>query len=277
MPPPGMPLALALSEDEAFVFTVSLMTTAVTWFLAARTLGSGPRLGSPSAPRRVVWASALTCPVVLFVVLRRWASWDVRDSVPYLTQYLLLGTAWVGLGRIGFSWLGLSLRDDVVERGNLAAAVAGGGAALGLTLAYAGGNVGDGPGWGVVVLASGLASAAWFGLWTGLELLGRPSEAIGIDRDLAAGLRHAAFCVGTGAILGRAAAGDWVSGAETLKDLLWNGQGALGLLVLGVLFERALRPTAEAPRRSVVFAGILPALVQLALAGAWIATRGSWE
>ncbi len=268
---------LAYSQDEFGVLIASLVVWGMTWFLGARQLAAGPRLGTARAPSRIVGCAVLAATALVFLVLRTSASWDVRDSFEYLTQYLALGAAWIGLGPLAFTRLGLSVRDDAVERGNLAAAVALAGAFLGLALCYAGGNVGDGPGWQVVLFASSLATAGFFATWGRLERLARPAEAIGIDRDLAAGVRHGAFCLALGAILGRAAAGDWVSPGATLLDFATNGWTVLVLLALGVVFERTLRPTAEVPRRSVLLAGLLPAFVYLGGAWAWIASRGSWE
>ena len=48
---------------------------------------------------------------------------------------------------------------------NAAAAMATAGATIGVTLSYAGGNIGDGPGWWVVVFSAAIATAGLFACW----------------------------------------------------------------------------------------------------------------
>jgi uncharacterized membrane protein YjfL (UPF0719 family) len=272
-----MLLALPYSEDEVVVLLVSAVLAGLGWFLWYRGLGAGSRLGGDGGARRVLALAPAVALLLVFIVLRGWASFDVQDSPAYLFQYVLLGAAWLGGATTLVTWLGLSARDDVAERDNPAAAVALAGALLGLALCYAGGNVGDGPGWWVVVFASGLATAAFFAVWMLLEALAHPSDWITIDRDLAAGLRHAAFCVAQGLVLGGAAAGDWVSGADTLRDFAADGWPALVLLALAVVFERALGPSADVPRRSPVACGLVPGALHVLGAALWVALRGGWS
>jgi len=219
-------------------------------------------------------SAPLVALLVLLAILRAWSSFDVKDSGPYLFQYLALGAAWLGIGARFHSWYGVSARDDVAERGNPAAAVALSGAWLGLVLCYSGGNIGDGPGWWVVVFASGLASAAFFAAWGVLELAACPSESITIDRDVAAGLRHAAYSVAMGVILGRAAAGDWVSVRSTVSDFGAHGWPALVVLALAIVLERVLRAVGTNGSSVLVARGILPGALLLAVAALWIARIG---
>jgi uncharacterized membrane protein YjfL (UPF0719 family) len=266
---------LAFSPDEWFLVVLSLGLACLTWILWYRALAAGPELGRARGPRTVLALAPPAALALVLAVLLTAASFDVRDSAPYLFQYLVFGAAWIGLATRFLPWLGVSARADVVERGNPAAAVALAGACVGLALCFAGGNVGDGPGWWVVAFSSGLATAAFLVAWALLEALAHPSDAITIDRDVAAGVRHAGFCAALGVVLGRAAAGDWVSAGATLRDFAALAWPALGLLALALVVERALRPSAEAPQRAVVAAGIAPAALHLALALAWAVTRGA--
>src|SRR4029453_10538043 len=143
---------------------------------------------------------------------------DVRDDPTYLFMYVLLGAAWVGVWIRLLAMTGVSKRDDVVERSNSSAALAVAGATLGITLCYAGGNIGDGPGWWVVVFSAALATLALFAAWLLLGFASGVSDAVTVDRDPAAGLRLAAFLIGCGLILGRAVAGDWESAAATVRE-----------------------------------------------------------
>jgi len=269
-----MLLSLPFSDDEAFVLVVSLGLALVAWIWWYHGLRAGRKLRSNRAPRRALALVPLVALVVLYLVLARWASFDVRDSGPYLFQYLALGAAWVGTAAHAFAWLGTSARDDVAERENAAAAAALSGALLGVMLCFAGGNIGDGPGWWVVVFSSGLATLAFFVLWGVLEGAAHPSDAVTIDRDLAAGVRLGAFGVAQGIVLGRAAAGDWKSAGATLADFATNGWPALALLVAAIVFERALRPSPEAPRRALFLGGVVPGVLLLAGASCWIAWIG---
>ena len=269
-----MVLALAASPDEALIVVVSLLAWAVTWFLWYWGLRVGSPLRRQRGPARALAVMPLVALAVLFVILRRWASFDVKDSAPYLFQYVALGAAWLGVALRFTPWFGISARDDAAERGNPAAAVALAGAMLGLTLCYAGGNVGDGPGWWVVVFSSGLATVVFLASWAVFESGAQASDAVTIDRDLAAATRHAAFSVTQGLILGRAAAGDWKSAGATLGDLSANGWPVLVVLVLAILFERALKPTGDAPRRSLAAAGIVPGALLLLAGLGWLAWLG---
>ncbi len=269
-----MRIALLYSKDEGFVLTVSVALCILFWIWWYWELRVGPMLRRERAAGRALGVLPLVALVVLYLILKRWSSFDVRSSPAYLFQYLALGAAWLGVALRFFPWFGISARDDVAERGNPAAAVALSGAILGLVLCYAGGNIGDGPGWWVVLFSSGLATACFFASWAVFEARAHTSDAVTIDRDLAAGARHASFSVAQGLILGRAVAGDWKSPAATLADLVTNGWPALAVLALALSFERALRPTGAEPRRSLVVCGVVPGAVLLTAALTWIARIG---
>lgn len=269
-----MSLALLLSEDEALVVVVSILLWIPSWIWSLWELRAGPVLRRERAPARALGFLPFVALGILFLILKLWSSFDVRDSGPYLFQYLALGGAWLGIALRFFPRFGISARDDVAERGNPAAAVALSGAILGLVLCYAGGNIGDGPGWWVVVFSSGLATVGFFVSWAAFESTAQASDAVTIDCDLASGARHASFSVAQGMVLGRAAAGDWRSASHTLSDFVSHGWPALVLLALAIAFERVLRPTGAEPRRSLVVCGVVPGAVLVAGALAWIATIG---
>lgn len=269
-----MRLALLYSKDEALVLTVSVALCILTWIWWYWELRAGSKLRRERTPGRALAVAPPAALAVLYLILKRWSSFDVQSSPAYLFQYVALGAAWLGVFLRFFPWFGISARDDVAERGNPAAAVALAGATLGLILCFAGGNIGDGPGWWVVVYSSGLATACFFASWAVFESKAHASDAVTIDRDLAAGARHASFSVAQGLILGRAVAGDWKSAGATLADLGTNGWPALALLALALSFERALRPTGAEPRRSLIVCGVVPGAVLLAAAATWIARIG---
>jgi len=206
------------------------------WYIAALV----PALAIRNASRSVFIVGPGVCLLLLYLVLRRWAADDVRDSGTYLAFYMAAGAAWIGLAARFCCLLGISPRDDAVERQNLAAAFATFGALVGITFCYAGGNVGNGPGWWVVVFSAGLSTGAFFVLWALVEWLTDIGESITIDRAVGAGLRLGGFLVGAGMILGRAVAGDWVSAEATVRDFAAVAWPVLPLAGTAVILERIL-------------------------------------
>jgi hypothetical protein len=249
-----------MSGDEIVVLMVSAFVALVcwsVWYIAPMMVRT---IGRRSPGRWLLQITPFIAGAVLWAVLRSASSFDVRDDPRYLTFYLVLGAAWVGLWMRWLAVNGLSTRDDVVERANGSAAIAIAGAMLGITLSYAGGNVGDGPGWWVVVFAAGLSTVAFFTAWMLLELVSGVSETVTVDRDPAAGVRLAGFLVGTGLILGRSVAGDWVSAEATVRDFVVMAWPALVLVIAAAIVERAARPTPQSPRPAVLLYGLVPAL-----------------
>lgn len=265
-----------MSEDEVFALVASAGLAVFLWFswyrdalvVARRSSGTPERLWLALAPPVAM--------LVLYQVLRRLAASDVRDDPLYLVFYLLMGAAWVGGGARVLSFFGLCARDDVLERGNRAAAAAIAGALLGITLCFAGGNIGDGPGWWVVVFCAVLSTGTLLLFWSVLDRATGMADTITIDRDPAAGVRAAGFFLGAGLILGRAVAGDWEGSGPALFDFAVRGWPAAVLLVLAVLLERRLRPSPEALDRPVLTHGAVPAFLYLSVGAAAVGMAGPW-
>ena len=253
-----------MSDDEVGVLVISIIVTIVSW---------GAWYIAPAFVRRVgpaPWGSVLlqvtplAAGAMLWLVLRTASSHDVRDDPTYLFMYLVLGAAWVGVWIRLLALTGISKRDDVVERSNSSAALAVAGAMFGITLCYAGGNIGDGPGWWVVVFSAGLATVAFFAVWMVLETVTGVSDTVTVDRDPSGGLRLAGFLVACGLILGRGAAGDWVSAEATVRDFALTAWPVIVLVVVAASVERLARPTPASPRPALVTYGIFPALLYIA-------------
>jgi uncharacterized membrane protein YjfL (UPF0719 family) len=229
-----------------------------------------------SKQKALMVIAPVLCTVVLFGILKLYASHDVRDAAQYLLMYQAMGAGWVGLlAVVLFPCLGVHYVDDAVERANPAAAIAISGALLGFTLAFAGGNIGDGPGWWVVLFSSGLATLTLAGCWALLARFAALAEEITIDRDLAAGLRLAGFLIAGGIVCGRAAAGNWISAAATFEDFWRVSWVMLPLLLLVWAFDYRGSPNPEQPRPSVTNFGVLPASLCIGLAAAWILFMGA--
>ncbi|HYG61430.1 MAG TPA: hypothetical protein VEL74_02510 [Thermoanaerobaculia bacterium] len=265
-----------MSGDEVFVLVIAIVLGSLLWshwlWVAASV---APRLSKPRDRRPLVFYP-MAGAVLLFGVLKGFASFDVRDSWVYLFFYMAMGAAWVAVGLRFLGLFGLSGRDDVVERGNRAAGQAIGGGILGITLCFAGANIGDGPGWWVVVFSAGLSTVTFFVLWVILEKLTHLADTVTIDRDPSAGVRLAGFFTGTGLILGRAVAGDWVSAGATVRDFAVTAWPALVLLALAAFLERRLRPSREQPFAPAA-SGLPPAAVYVGLAVLWLVRLRWWS
>lgn len=214
------------------------------------------------------------CVALVFGILKIGASYDVVDAPQYLFMYVVLGLAWARVSELAFAYVGLSARDDVIERGNSAAVPAVIGGLVAVTLCYGGGNIGDGPGWFVVVFSAGLATGTLLLAWIALSHLTAIMDAVTIDRDPAAGVRLAAFLVSGGLVLGRAVAGDWNSAGATITDVVDVMPAVLAILIVAFIVERQARPTPQRPRSPLVAYGLLPATLYVGIAIATLSWLG---
>jgi uncharacterized membrane protein YjfL (UPF0719 family) len=263
-----------MSGDEIFALLLGGGLALWTWMGWYLSTASVSRLGARSPGKTLMSWWPVACAAALFAVLKTSASFDVRDDVAYLTLYMVIGAGWVGVILKLLPITGISPRDDILERGNGAAVPAVAGALLGFTLCFAGGNIGDGPGWTVVIYSASIATFTLAVSWLAFDRLTRVSDTITIERDAAAGVRLGGLLVGAALILGRAVAGDWVSGVATWRDFVVHGWPALLLFIVAVPFERGLLPTQDHPSRSVAAAGAAPALLYLAAAIAYVVYLG---
>ena len=70
---------------------------------------------------------------------------EVRADVRYQVLFVVMGAAWVfHLPRL-LAFIGVSYRDDALERRNTSAAIAIVGTIAGLAIVFAGSNMGEGP------------------------------------------------------------------------------------------------------------------------------------
>lgn len=266
-----------MSGDEVTALLVSAILGLYGW---QGWIGGLLRLQSLSRRWPTQLLAGLTPPVAglaIYCVLCKWSSQDVRQSPGYILFYMLMWFGWTGLWHSLLPRFGLSCRDDALERGNTAAGAATAGALLGVTFAFAGANIGDGPGWYVVAFSAGLATAALLGLWFASTQITNVHDAIVIDRDLAAGLRTGGFFVGTGLILGRAVAGNWHSSSAALGDFITKGWPALILWVILVAFDAIANPTPQRPAPNRLLLGALPALLFIIAGIVVVIFQGSWQ
>jgi uncharacterized membrane protein YjfL (UPF0719 family) len=263
-----------MSPDELVVTIGSGLFTLVAWVAWGLQL-SAPARTAPQ--RRGLWVlvtAAIAGVAVIVIVLFTLAASDVRDAPEYLAMYTLIGLAWLRFGELFFALAGVSARDDVVERGNAAAAPAIGGALIAIACCYAGGNIGEGPGWWVVVFSAALASATLGLVWTVYNQATRIFETVTIDRDRAAGLRLGGFLVACGMILGRAVAGNWIDVGHTIADFARLGWPVPILLGAAVALERSAQPTPQRPDVPVTVFGLAPAGLFIIAAAAYVMWLG---
>lgn len=264
-----------MSEDEIFALLVCAGLTLFTWVRWAWVAASVRTLRTAPAAYGAAGMAVPVAAALLFAVLARFASHDVRDNGVYIGFYLVMGAAMVAVGVWLLDRLGLSLRDDVLERRNPAACFAWAGALIGLTLAFAGANIGDGPGWWVVVFSAGLSMGTVLAGWLIVDRVAHTGEAIVVERDLAKALRMAGWFVATGAVTGRAAAGNWVSAAATVRDFWKVGAGAILLIVCAAVGEAAVRARPDGGENAAA-RGLFGALAWVAAATGYLAWVGLW-
>lgn len=262
-----------MGEDEVMVLIFASIFALVRWvpFFVYLT-----RARRGSSVRMPVYLAPVAGLVALWLVLEKFASFDVRADPVYLFFYMVIGAAWIAAA----SWLpaifGISYRDDVAERGNAGAAWAIGGAIVGGSLIFTGANIGDGPGWWVIFYTGGIALGVFAVCWLAVELVTGVSETITVDRDTSAGVRLGALLLANGLILGRASAGNWYGADQAATQVFRIGVAALALSAFAIGVERILRPSPEHASQPMV-AGAVPALVYMGVASGWLVAVGWWS
>jgi hypothetical protein len=252
-----------MSPDEVFITVAAIVVGPILWAIWLAGMAQLEICRSRRSGVITIGSALIAGALLIFVVLKAGASADVVNAPGYLFMYVVIGLAWVRATQWLFPYMGLSPRDDVFERRNEAAVVPLIGAMTGVTLCYAGGNVGEGPGWWVVMFSAGLATAALMASWAVLGQLTLVHDSVTIDRDHAAGIRLGACLVSCGLILGRGVAGDWVSASDAVLDLTRALPALALILVLAVTIERLARPTARRPHGPLLAFGVLPAILYL--------------
>jgi hypothetical protein len=229
---------------------------------------------------KALWAFVVCVAASLFLIvvgLHWWGAAEVRADPSEVIFLTFVAIVWLILTTRLFSWFGLSFNDDVLDRNNASALVALCGGVLSAAIIYAGGSFGEGPSFANNFFSAGLGTAGFLVLWILLEIGGKVSISIAEERDLASGIRLCGFLVAIGLVLGRAVAGDWHSTSATVHDFVKDGWPAAGICAIALVTERFVRPSRHRPFPSWPSSGLIPALLYLALAGAWLGHEGPWE
>lgn len=222
-------------------------------------------------------ACYLASILVISFALWRWGAAEVRGHLGEVLGLTIFGIFWLIVCLHLFSWFGLCIGDDALERRNPAALIGCIGATLAVAFIYAAGNFGEGPSYWNNVFSEGVGTLGFFALWLGLEIGGRVSRTIAEERDIAGGIRFGAFAIAAGLILARAIAGDWHSAQNTVHDFVRDGWPAAVLMLFAAAVERLLRPNRAHPVRPWISCGLLPAIIYLVCACVWLVHLGRWE
>jgi hypothetical protein len=214
---------------------------------------------------------------LLVVALHTWGAKEVRTDAESILFLAAVGGVWQITAMALFPWLGLSIRDDAMERHNRAALIALLGALVAVQVSYICGNIGEGPSYWNNVFSAGLATGGLILLWLALQIAADISGSVAEERDVASGIRFCGFMLACGLIFGRAVAGDWVSESATVHDFARDGWPAVALCAVSIPVERVLRPSRQKPFPSPVACGVLPALGYLCGAGVWLCHLGMWD
>ncbi len=246
----GFIYRISIKEMEV-LFVPAIILALYLWFGSYRTLVKVRHFRPDTTHRTLFAVLPFFCVALIVIVLLNWSSADVRSDAGWIVAYAAGGAAWLQLGLLVLSLLGVSVREDVLERQNPAAAWVVYGALIGTTLCYAGSNVGSGPGPEVVLFCAILSTAFLFGFWFLFERMFGLADRITIERDESAGIRVGGWILSLGMVFGGAVTGNWVSVKATLWDFYHYAWVALLFLVGGIVVEgllRSSRARANAPR-----------------------------
>lgn len=226
-----------MDEAELLVFAFSVYLTyrfIKNWYVPLVSIW--PPVKRKAVRNTFGWLPTVSLGIILYT-LTALASFDVVDSFGYILFYIIIGYAWLylGLNFMAF-FFNLSWIDDALNLNNKAALISITGGFLGLTILYAGANIGDGPGWWCVIFAGGLGLCLWILLALLVNLFTQVFERITVERDISCGIRMGSYLLGSGIILGRASAGDWTSFSMTIVEFM-AGWPVLLLTALTIVVE----------------------------------------
>lgn len=259
-----------MSGDELIAGIVGGVAALVGWamlLLPVLTTGSRLRRGG-----RAYWLFLLpvVAAAIIWLVLTTISARDVRSDQAYILMYFAIGAGWTGVTLASLTIF--SIRSiDVVERNNPATLIVFIGATIGFACAFAGGNIGDGPGWWVVVLSALFSTATVYAVLLVNILVARATYRIAVDADLGIALRLGAMLTCAGLVAGRGVGGTWVSSSALISD--WAA--ATAVLVPFVVIDAIATRWVAAPTRRWPWAlDAGAALLYLVLAGGYVFVRG---
>lgn len=259
----------AVSEGELVITIASLAVVIVHVIVFAIGFSTAEHVRVPWAGRTLL-LSLLPAPLVLMPVLSTIAAKDVRDDPTYVGMYLLMGMAWTAMSLFSLRLWGFQLAD-ITQRRNLAVRIFVILFAIASALAFAGGNVGDGPGFHVVIFSALLGSITLFGALAFLSLTARVRYRVLVDRDAGIAVRTGLLLVAIGLVAGRGAAGTWVSAGATFRDFVIVTWPVLPVIALDAAMTTVTRSGDKPPSPLI---DSLLGMIYLALACVLVAIWG---
>jgi hypothetical protein len=159
-----------LGGDEwlfSFAAAASAIVLIITYYVPLLLISPIKR---SSLHRLALACLPLVALIPTYVVLQRWADPRVVGHLDYTILFMLGGGMWIFVASRFLEVLGISIRDDAIERDNLAALVAVWGILSGVGIVYALSNIGTGatiwttlvPGFVAGVVPATLVVAAGF-------------------------------------------------------------------------------------------------------------------
>jgi hypothetical protein len=254
--------------DESLFFFAAAATALFTFAPLLVSLISFKSLRPIGNLRSLVIRGILVGLAIPLLVLLRWADpIHVRGHLDYTLLFMIGAAAWIGIvGRGVLPLLGISIRDDVLERANPAAAGVAAAALAGTGIIYGLCNVGSGATIWTTIVPAVAATGVWLLGWFLLLASTRSAEQVAIDRDTATAIRLTAYLLATAIILGAAMAGDFVSYRQAAADLVRLGWPVVLLWLVAFVVEAVTRLTPQRPRGRVKTGAIPVAAMYLAAA-----------
>jgi hypothetical protein len=95
--------------------------------------------------RTFLWLEfMLFCFWAVDIAPANWSAPSVREDISALSFYFVFSIGRIAISQVALAFAGISVRDDVAERGNNAAGFAASGFTAGATCCVSGANIGDG-------------------------------------------------------------------------------------------------------------------------------------
>ena len=110
-----------MSGDEIFALIVCVVIGFIGWGGWVGGLLFLKPLGRKKTQTVSVIAPLFAAALMLFVLLK-WSSHDVQSNIVYISFYFAMWFGWLGASQLVLPYFGLSMRDDLFERQNPAAA-----------------------------------------------------------------------------------------------------------------------------------------------------------
>lgn len=226
-----------MSETEFIATVISAIIAIVGWgqlLLRGVALNQHVRRGNAASAG---FMGLIAVFAINLTVLRTLAAGDVRGDPRYITMYLLMSLAAAVFALVALRMFGLRTAD-ITERGNSAAKTLLLCSLIAAGFAFAGANIGDGPGFHVVVFSAVLSYGAIFMLTLVHTGAARTMYRILVDRDRGTAIRFGCLLIGCSIVLGRAVAGTWVDAGTTVSDFLRIGWPAAVLVIGDIVVAR---------------------------------------